>query len=113
MTPELIAILAIGVALAAFGMTALQVMLKQFGRVDARFDRLEGRVGVLEQGQAEIKAQLAALEQRMAQLENRVASLEQTMSRLDNRITASEQSQAHLTGMLDGLREAIFDRATR
>ena len=43
MTPELIAILAIGVALAAFGMTGLQLMLKQFDRIDARFDRLDAR----------------------------------------------------------------------
>ena len=78
MTPELIAILGVGVALAAFGVTGLQLLFKQFERLDARIDRVDTR-----------------------------------LDRLEGRVAALEQGQARLEGLLDGLREAIFERATR
>ena len=56
---------------------------------------------------------MTALEQRMGRLEDRVVAVEQRMERLDSRMSVSEQGQARLEGLLDGLREAIFERATR
>ena len=51
MTPELVAILAVGVALAAFGITALQLLYKQFEALKADIDRLR----------TEVKAEIMAL----------------------------------------------------
>ena len=82
MSPELISILAVGVALAAVVFTAMQ-------RTDRRIDALETR----------IDKRIDALEGRFDALETRIASL--------------EKGQARLEGLLDGLREALFERASR
>ena len=86
MTPELVAILSVGVAL-----LAVQVVSAQ--RTDRRIESLEQR-----------------LESRIADLESRMASLEQ---RLETRIASLEQRMARLEGLLDGLREGLFERVGR
>ena len=78
MSPELIGILTVGVAIVAVMFTALQRIDKRFDRIDQRFDRIDKRIDALEV---------------------RVASL--------------EKGQARLEGLLDGLREALFERAAR
>lgn len=82
MSPELIGILSVGVALAALILVALQ-------RIDKRIDALETR----------IDKRIDALETRIDGLETRIAGL--------------EKGQARLEGLLDGLREALFERASR
>jgi chaperonin cofactor prefoldin len=91
MTPELIAILSVGVGLAVVNLTGLQLVLKQFDRVNQRIDRLDERVD--------------RLDGRMDRLDERVDRLHERMSNL-------EQRQARLEGLLDGLREALFSRAS-
>ena len=86
MTPELVAILSVGVAL-----LAVQVVSAQ--RTDRRIEGLEQR-----------------LESRIADLGSRMASLEQ---RLETRIASLEQRMARLEGLLDGLREGLFERVGR
>ena len=86
MTPELVAILSVGVAL-----LAVQVVSAQ--RTDRRIEGLETRIAGLEQ-----------------QLESRMASLGQ---RLESRIASLEPRMAWLEGLLDGLREGLFERASR
>lgn len=58
-TPEFIAILAVGVALAS-------LILRQGTRLDGRIDRMnecvEERLGRLEQGQADLRERMAKLE---------------------------------------------------
>ena len=80
MTPELIAILAVGITLAAFGLTSLQLTFKRIGeveaRMDARFDRVDER-----------------------------------FDRMESRMSEVEKGLAHLQGVLDGLREALFERS--
>lgn len=80
MTPELIAILAVGITLAAFGLTSLQLTFKRIGeveaRMDARFDRVDER-----------------------------------FDRMESRMSEVEKGLAHLRGVLDGLREALFERS--
>ena len=71
MSPELIGILTVGVAVIAVILTAMQ-------RIDKRFERMEKRIDGVEV---------------------RIASL--------------EKGQARLEGLLDGLREALFERAAR
>lgn len=71
MTPELVGILSVGVAIVAVLLVSMQRTDKQFERLESRFDRLEARMSDL------------------------------------------EQRQARLEGLLDGLREALFERAAR
>ncbi len=78
MTPEILTILGVGVALAA-------VLVASAQRTDKRFERLEGRLD----------------------------RLDDRFERLETRMSALEQRQARLEGLLDGLREALFERAAR
>ncbi len=93
MSPELIGILTVGVAVIAVILTALQ-------RIDKRFERVESRID--------------ALEERM---DRRIDTLEERMDkRIDGvevRLASLEQGQARFEGLLDGLREALFERAAR
>lgn len=81
MTPELVAILAVGVALAGLILNGQNHANR---RIDALEQRLEGRIDALEQ----------QVNQRFDRLESRLAALEQRVARLE--------------GVLDGLREALF-----
>ena len=71
MSPEILTIIGVGVALAA-------IILTGHNRINKRIDRLENRMGSLEQ-------RVGALEQRVARLE----------------------------GLMEGIREALFDRVAR
>ena len=82
MSPELIGILSVGVALAALVFTSMH-------RMDKRIDALEARI------------------------DKRIDALEARIDALDARIAALEKGQARLEGLLDGLREALFERASR
>ena len=86
MSPELISILAVGVALAAVASTAMQ---RTDGRIYALETRIEKRIDALE----------GRIDGRLEGMETRFASL--------------EKGQARLEGLLDGLREALFERASR
>ena len=93
MTPELIAILAVGVAVAGL---ILNGQNQTNRRIDALEQRIEGRID--------------ALEQRISAFELQV---NQRFDRLEARLAALEQRVARLEGVLDGLREALFSaRAT-
>ena len=59
MSPELIAILAVGVALAGVVLTGLCGVCADLGR---RIDKLEEGIAVVERGQAELRERLAKLE---------------------------------------------------
>ncbi len=117
MTPEFIAIISVGVALGVFGFAGFRFLNKQlaeglqevharvdrlerqtteqFDRVNARFDRVDDRIDRLEQ-----------------QTNERFDRVDDRFERLEIRMSAIEQRQARLEGLLDGLREALFARAT-
>ena len=86
MSPELISILAVGVALAAVVFTAMQ-------RTDRRIYALETRI-----------------EKRIDALEGRIDG---RLEGMETRFASLEKGQARLEGLLDGLREALFERASR
>jgi flagellar capping protein FliD len=88
LTPEIIAILGVGIALAGL-IVSISI------RNEKRFEQIERR--------------LDQIEQRSAEREQR--SSEQ-FERLEHRFSALEQRMARLDGMLDGLREAMFGRAS-
>ena len=93
MSPELIGILSVGVALAALILAAMQRVDRRFERVDKRIDALETRV-----------------DKRIDALEARI---DKRIDGVEARIAALEKGQARLEGLLDGLREALFERASR
>ena len=75
MSPEILTIIGVGIALAA-------LILTGHNRINKRIERLENR-----------------FEQRMGTLEQRVGALEQRVARLE--------------GLMEGIREALFDRVAR
>jgi hypothetical protein len=87
MTPELIAILAVGITLAAFGLTSLQLTFKRIGEVEARMDARFNRVDA------------------------RFDRVDERFDRMESRMSEVEKGLAHLRGVLDGLREALFERS--
>ena len=87
MTPELIAILAVGITLAAFALTSLQLTSKRIGEVEARMDA------------------------RFDRVDERFDRVDDRFERLEARVTEVEKGLAHLGGVLDGLREALFERS--
>lgn len=93
MSPELIGILTVGVAMVAVMFTALQRIDKRFDRIDKRFEALEER----------IDKRIDALEER----------IDKRIDALEARVASLEKGQARLEGLLDGLREALFERAAR
>ncbi len=104
MTPELIAILVVGVAVVGL---ILNGQAQTGRRLDALERRMEGRMDALEQ---RMEARVDALEQRLSAFELQV---NQRFDRLEARLAALEQRVARLEGVLDGLREALFSaRAT-
>ena len=102
MSPELIGILAVGVALG--------------GAIIAGQRRLEGRH---ERGMAALESGMAALESRLekrisaleSRLESRITALEDRMTAVEQGLADLRERMARLEGLLDGLREAIVGRA--
>ena len=93
MSPELIAILAVGIAVAGLILNGQTQTNRRLGTLE---QRMEGRID--------------ALEQRISAFELQV---NQRFDRLEARLAALEQRVARLEGVLDGLREALFSaRAT-
>ena len=100
MTPEIIAILGVGVALAGLIISLSIRSEKRFEQLERRFEQLEQRFERSEQRSAE---RFEQSEQRSAERSERFA----------HRFSGIEQRMARLEGILDGLREALFGRATR
>ena len=99
MSGEIIAILAVGVALAGLLLTSnrglRQDMRQDMTRMESRLDE---RIGALE----------SRLDERVSALESR---LRDDMKQLGDRMGRVEHSQAKLEGLLEGLRESITGRA--
>lgn len=96
MSPELIAILAVGVALAGL---VLQGQSSLGRRLDKRMDGLEVRMD--------------GLDKRMDRLEGRMDRLEARMDSLDERLRAVEAAIAEIKGQLTIVRDYIAGRNTR
>ena len=90
MSGEMIAIVAVGVALAGVILTATRGLRQDMGRLEARLDE---RIGALE---SRLNVSIKALESRFDAMEHQFGELRERM--------------AHLQGLLEGLREAITGR---
>ena len=99
MSGEIIAILAVGVALAGLLLTSSRGLRQDMRQDMTRMEsRLDERIGALE----------SRLDERVSALESR---LRDDMKQLGDRMGRVEHSQAKLEGLLEGLREAITGRA--
>ena len=89
MTPELIAILGVGVALASILLASRRDINTRLDRLEIRIDQIDDRLKTVELGQAK----LAGL-----------------VDQMEGRLKTVELGQAKLEGLLEGLREAIAGR---
>ena len=102
-------------------------MNEVLGTLSAGQDNLSDRVSQLEQSQARMNEVLGTLSAGQDKLSERVGRLEQSQARmnevlgtlsagqdkLSERVSRSEQSQAHTAGLIEGIRESLFDRVRR
>lgn len=102
MSPELIAVLTIGVTLAG-GQLATVLWLT------ARMDRLAQQLRAEMQGSHQ---QLRAeMQQLRAEMHADLQQIRGDIRALETRVSSIEQGQARLEGLVDGLREALTSRA--
>ncbi len=94
MSGELIAIVAVGAALAGLILTSSRGLRQDMARLESRLD---GNIGGLE---SRLDGKIGGLESR---LDGKIGGLESQIGELRERM-------AHLEGLLEGLREAITGR---
>ena len=83
MTPELIGILAVGVALAAFLGGLMTVLFQSTNRrIEALEHRIDQRFNSFEQRLNSFEERLSALEQRQARLEGMMESMRDLLARI-------------------------------
>ena len=88
MTPEIIAIVTVGIALAGVILASTRGVRQDMARLESRLD---GRIGALE-----------------SRLDGKIAALESSMN---TQLGELRERMAHLEGLLEGLREALAGRA--
>ena len=99
MSGEMIAIVAVGVALAGVILTATRGLRQDIRQDMAQLEtRLDGRIGALE----------SRLDERINGLESQISELRERMA---HEIGELRERMAKLEGLLEGLREAISGRA--
>ena len=113
----LIAIMAVGAALAGLIVTSVrglrqdirQDMARLESRLDAKINESESRLDAKIDGlESRLDAKIDALDARIDGLE---ARMREDMKQLSDRLARVEHGQAKLEGLLEGLREAITGRA--
>lgn len=104
MSPELIAILSVGV-----GLGGLLVTLMQQARNDARQLRADVQQSRAD-AQADVQQLRADVQADVQQLRGDLQQLRSEVRALETRVAGVEQGQARLEGVIDGLREAISGR---
>lgn len=118
MTPELIGIITVGVALGALMFAAWKWLAdrmdKQFAaseaRMDRRFEQVDERFGQVDKRFTELEGRI---DKRFEQVDKRFEEVNRRFDALEGRMLALEQRSARLEGVLDGLREALFERVGR
>lgn len=116
LTPILVAVVTVGVALAVL-MVGLFAWLRQDmgGRIERLESRTNDRIDQLESRTNDRIGQLESrTDQRFEQMEARINEkfdkVDGRFDRLESRLAAVEHGQAKLEGLLEGLREAIVGR---
>ena len=115
------------VGLVSLGLALAKLILVTTQNTRTEIRALSERVGQLEQSQARMNEVLETLSAGQDKLSERVGQLEQSQARmnealgtlsagqdkLSERVSRSEQSQAHTAGLIEGIRESLFDRVRR
>ena len=113
----LIAIVAVGAALAGLIVTSVRGLRQDIrqdiarleSRLDAKINESESRLDAKIDGlESRLDAKIDGLEARIDGLE---ARMREDMKQLSDRLARVEHGQAKLEGLLEGLREAITGRA--
>ena len=123
MPPDIIAIVSVGVAVVAIILTALHRMES---RINRRMDAIEANAQKdTADSEARLRAEIAASEARantkfdeineqmrigQARTDKGFADMHEELRITNTRMASIEQRQARLEGLLDGLREALFQR---
>ena len=106
MSPELIAVLTIGVTLAG---GQLGTVLWLTARMDRSAQQLRAEMqGSLQQSRAEMQG---SLQQFRAEMHADLQQIRGDIRALETRVSSIEQGQARLEGLVDGLREVLTGRA--
>ena len=107
MSAELIGIISVGVALGAMILTSVGLTFAAWRRladsVDKRFNVSEAR----------IDKRFDEVDKRFDKMDKRFDEADKRFEGIEGRLSALEQRVARLEGVLDGLREALFERAAR
>ena len=120
MTPEMIAIVSVGVALAGLILTLFIRTERRFeqmeARIDSRFEQMETRIDRrFEQMETRIDRRFeqtdTSIRESEQRLDAKIVTLDAKIVALDSRVSVIERGQARLEGLLDGIREALFGRA--
>jgi hypothetical protein len=94
MTPEFIAILAVGFPLYGIFLMGFQLVLKRLDRIEDRLGHVGGRVD--------------CVEGRIDRVEERLGG---QIGQLSARVGDMEQRQSRIEGLLEGIRDSLFDRS--
>ena len=97
----LVAVVAIGAALAGVILTSIRGLRQDMARLESRLD---GRIGGLEE---RLREDMGKMESR---LREDTSQLRDDIKQLGERVARMEHGQAKLEGLLEGLREAISGR---
>ena len=123
----LVGLVSLGLALAKLILVTTQNTRAEIQALSGQVNNLSDRVSQLEQSQARMNEVLETLSAGQDKLSDRVSQLEQSQARmnevlgtlsagqdkLSERVGQLEQSQAHTAGLIEGIRESLFDRVRR
>ncbi len=90
MTPEFWAIIGVGISLATLNLAGFQMLNKRIDDTNKRIDDINKRID---------------------DTNKRIDQLVTDLRQLTTRVTELEKGQARMAGLLDGLREALFERS--
>ena len=112
MTPEFWAIIAVGVSLGALNVATLQMINKRIDDtnklIDQRFDAVNRRI---DDTNKLIDQRFNDVNKRIDDTNRRIEELSSDVKQLTSRVTELEKGQAAMGGLLNGLRESLFERA--
>jgi predicted nuclease with TOPRIM domain len=114
MSAELIGIISVGVALGAMILTSVGLTFAAWrwlaDSVDKRFNVSEARI---DNRFDEVDKRFDKMDKRFDKMDKRFDEADKRFEGIEGRLSALEQRVARLEGVLDGLREALFERAAR
>lgn len=118
MSQELIAILSVGVGIGALNLVIIGWLLRAISQSEQRTEaHIRERFEAQEKrNQERFEAQekrMDGIEQRMDRIEQRIDAQDERTRSVEEHVHSIDNQLARIGGLLDGLREAIVQRASR